>query len=150
MAIANGQKTRFVDGYLAYLLAHASFLISNEFHATLARQRIPVMHWRVLASLNEGALSVKELADIAQCKQPTMSRVIDRMERLKLLQRTVDANDRRSIRVTATPKGMRLVRKLIRLAKEHERTVLAPLGEAEGSKLLNMLKNLIELHTPQR
>ena len=35
---------RFVDGYLPYLLARASYLISEEFHATLEEKRIPVMH----------------------------------------------------------------------------------------------------------
>lgn len=150
MTLESGRRRRFVDEYLAYLLARASFLISSEFHDTLARQRIPVMYWRVLVSLNEGALSVKELADIAQCKQPTMSRVIDRMERAQLLRRNIDTSDRRSIRITATPKGRHLVQKLMKLAKEHEDAVLAPLGEADGRKLLNVLQKLIELHTVQR
>lgn len=150
MALTNGHKPRFVDGYLAYLLARASFLISSEFHETLARRRIPVTHWRVLASLNEGALSVKELADIAQCKQPTMSRAIDRMERLGLLRRDVDKGDRRSIRVAATPKGKRLAQKLMKLAKDHERAVLEPFGQADGRTLMNVLQKLIELHVHER
>lgn len=150
MTLTNGHKPRFVDGYLAYLLARASFLISNEFHATLARRRIPVMHWRVLATLNEGPLSIKELADFAQCKQSTMSRVIDRMEDLGLLRRTADTVDRRSIRVAVTPKGKLLAQKLMKLAKEHEHTVLEPFGQADGRTLMNVLRKLIELHVRER
>ena len=53
----------FIDGYLAYLLARASHLISAEFHAVVRRSRLPVLQWRVLATLADGQrLSVGEVA----------------------------------------------------------------------------------------
>lgn len=143
-----GAAVRFVDGYLAYLLARASHLISGEFHKTLARQRILVMHWRILVILSDGPLSVMELARVALNKQPTVSRAVDRVERLGLLKRATDVADRRSIRVSITPKGRRLVRKLMEQAKTHEAAVLAPLGTANARTLLTMLQKLIELHQP--
>lgn len=147
---SGGTNERFIDGYLAYTLAHASFLISSEFHAMLARQRIPAMRWRILAVLSDGSLSVTELARIALCKQPMVSRNVDRMEQLGLLRRDVDITDRRSIRISLTPKGQRLVRTLRTLAKEHEAAVLAPLGEHNARTLMAMLAKLIELHAPRR
>lgn len=141
---------RFIDGYLAYVLARASFLISSEFHEILARQRIPVMRWRILAVLSDGPLSVTELARIALRKQPMVSRNVDRMAQLGLLRRDVDVADRRSIRISLTPKGQRLVRTLQTLAKEHEAAVLEPLGGANARALMTMLTRLIELHAPKR
>ncbi|MCL4745110.1 MAG: MarR family transcriptional regulator [Burkholderiaceae bacterium] len=146
----NNPAERFTDSYLAYVLARASFLISNEFHEMLARQRIPVMRWRILAVLSDGALSVTELARIAMCKQPMVSRNVDRMAQLGLLRRDVDVTDRRSIRVSLTPKGQQLVRRLHALAKEHEAAVLEPLGVGNARALMAMLKKLIELHAPRR
>ena len=45
------KKGPFIDGYLAYLLARASQLISAEFHGVVRRSRLPVLQWRVLATL---------------------------------------------------------------------------------------------------
>lgn len=141
---------RFTDTYLAYALARASSLISSEFHEMLARQRIPVMRWRILAVLSDGPLSVTELARIAICKQPMVSRNVDRMVQMGLLRRDVDVTDRRSVRVSLTPKGQRLVRRLQALAKDHEAAVLEPLGDENARALMTMLTRLIELHAQQR
>ena len=43
--------TRFVDHYLAALLAQASHLISSEFHTVVRANGLSVSEWRVLASL---------------------------------------------------------------------------------------------------
>ena len=46
---------RFVDGYLAYLLAQASQRISAEFHLQVRAAGLSVTEWRVLASLEGSA-----------------------------------------------------------------------------------------------
>lgn len=145
-AIRKGAAKKFVDGYLAYLLARASFLISSEFHDLLSRQGIAVMHWRILAILDDGPLSVKDLARTTLRKQPMVSRNVDRLVQLALLRREVDVGDRRSIKVSLTPSGARLARKLKHLAKEHEASVLAPLGASHARALIADLTRLIELH----
>ena len=59
--------SRFVDDYLAYLLAAASARVSAEFHEEVKRARLSVPKWRVLASLADGAPStVGELAEIGR------------------------------------------------------------------------------------
>jgi DNA-binding MarR family transcriptional regulator len=141
-----GQPERFVDGYLPYLLARSSYLISAEFHAELAVRQVPAMHWRVLATLHDGAMHVTDLAQIALEKQPTMSKIIDRMERLDLVRRQPDVADRRSTLVSITEHGMRVVKPLLKLAKQHEHTVLAPLGDKDAKVLVEVLKKLIALH----
>ncbi len=103
--LRSSAAARFVDGYLPYLLARASHLISGEFHATLQKQRIPVMHWRVLCSLVEGPMSVSELADIVIAKQPTMSKLLARMEKQGLIVRESDPSDGRGVVVSTTPRG---------------------------------------------
>ncbi len=137
---------RFVDGYLPYLLARASHLISGEFHATLEKERIPVMHWRVLCSLLDAPMSVSELAGIVIAKQPTMSKLLARMEKQGLIVRESDPADGRGVVVSITPAGERLAQPLVRLAKRHEASVLAPLGEKDASALVAVLRRLIEQH----
>jgi DNA-binding MarR family transcriptional regulator len=141
-----GEPERFVDSYLAYLLARTSRLISAEFHAELAIRQVPTMHWRVLVTLHDGPMHVTSLAHIVLERQPTMSRIIDRMEKLDLVRRKPDVADRRSILVSITEEGMRVVKPLLTLAKQHEQDVLAPLGEKNAKVLVEVLKKLIALH----
>ena len=78
----------FIPGYLAYLLAHASFLFSGQFHARLRERGIPVATWRVLATLSDGdGMTVGELARIALANQPTMTKNIDKLEKAGLVER---------------------------------------------------------------
>ncbi|MES2759156.1 MAG: MarR family transcriptional regulator [Pseudomonadota bacterium] len=141
-----GEPERFVDSYLAYLLARTSRLISAEFHAELAARQVPTMHWRVLVTLYDGAMHVTDLAQIVLEKQPTMSKVIDRMEKLGLVRRQPGLADRRSTLVSITEEGIRVVKPLLKLARKHERDVLAPLGDKNAKVLVEVLKKLIALH----
>lgn len=138
---------RFVDSYLPYLLARASHLISGEFHATLEKERIPVMHWRVLCSLLNAPMSVSELAAVAITKQPTMSKLLARMEKQGLIARETNPVDGRGVLVSIAPAGRDLVQPLIRLAKGHEASVLKPLGSDDAGALVSILSKLIQQHS---
>jgi DNA-binding MarR family transcriptional regulator len=140
------EPERFVDGYISYLLARTSRLISEEFHQALAERQVPTLHWRVLATLHDGPMHVTDLAKIALEKQPTMSKIIDRMEKLDLVRRQPGVADRRSTLVSITEEGQRVVKPLLKLAKQHEREVLAPLGDENAKVLVDVLKKLIALH----
>ncbi len=134
---------RFIDDYLAYLLARASHLVSGGFHAELARRGIPVPVWRVLATLSDGdALTIGALAKRVLMKQPTLTKCIDRMEAEGLVRRLECTADRRKVRVAITDRGREMVGGLVSAAQDHERRVLAGLGD-EGRQLKKDLRRLI-------
>jgi DNA-binding MarR family transcriptional regulator len=56
-----------------------------------------------------GAKTVSELAILEQVRPPTMSRIVDGLVRKKLVQRVEDQTDRRTMRVSTTAKGERLM-----------------------------------------
>ena len=94
---------RFVDDYLAYLLAQASQRISAEFHQQVKAAGLSVTEWRVLASLEGSAgETIGDLAVLAITKQPTLSKVVQRMEAEGLVTRTEVRADRRQTRVVIT------------------------------------------------
>ena len=140
-------RERFVDGYLAALLARASQRVSAEFHAVARREGLPVSEWRILASLHGGeALPVGRLAQLVIAPQPTVTRQLARMARKGLVERFADATDRRLTLAALTPQGAALAARLIALARTHEARVLAPLGRAEGARLKQTLRALVERH----
>jgi DNA-binding MarR family transcriptional regulator len=137
----------FVDDYLPALLAQASHLISGEFHRVVNDHGFNVSEWRVLASLAGGdPASIGRLAAVTVMKQPTVTRVLDRMEASGHVERIANPGDRRFTLVRITPAGSRLVARLIRLARAHERRVLEPFGLARAAGLKATLKQMIALH----
>lgn len=137
----------FVDDYLPALLAQASRLISHEFHRVVLAHGITVSDWRVLASLAGGrAVSIGGLASMSVTKQPTVTRMLDRLEAKGDIERLAHAKDRRVTLVRITPQGQATVARLMELAKEHERQVMEPFGLPQADQLKAMLRRMIELH----
>jgi DNA-binding MarR family transcriptional regulator len=137
----------FVDDYLAYLLARASHLISGEFHAVVEASGLSLMEWRVMASLSgKSSLSISELADIVLAKQPTVTKLVGRMQEAGWVLRCDAEHDRRQSLVSLTAAGQRKVQGLLRQAKVHEARVTADLGPEQTGQLKQILQHLIASH----
>ncbi|PVE06109.1 MarR family winged helix-turn-helix transcriptional regulator [Limnohabitans sp. Rim28] len=138
----------FVDDYLAYLLARASHLISSEFHAVVEANGLSLMEWRVMASLSgKDSLSINELASIVLAKQPTVTKLVGRMQGAGWVQRCDATHDKRQSLVRLTAAGRRKVQPLLKQAKAHEAQVVSALGSDPAHQLKLMLERLIATHT---
>jgi DNA-binding MarR family transcriptional regulator len=136
---------RFVDDYLLYLLARASSEVSAQFHTRLKQHGLQVPEWRVLASLSDGdGMTVGELAARALQRQPTMTKIINRMEISGLIERRQGAPDRRQVRIHITPEGRHRINRALADAKAHETDVLSDYGPKEAALLKSMLQALID------
>jgi DNA-binding MarR family transcriptional regulator len=138
---------RFVDDYLPALLAQASHLISSEFHLVARKHGFSVTEWRVMATLAGGLpVSIGRLAQVTLAKQPTVTRLLDRMESQGHVERLPHDSDRRVTLVRITPQGTRTVEHLMTLARDHELRVLEPFGLLRAEELKNTLRQMIALH----
>ena len=134
----------FVDAYLSYLLARASQRMSSEFHRVVESQGLSLMEWRVMASLSgKASLSINELADIVLAKQPTVTKLIGRMQSAGWVRRVDGTHDRRVSLVSLTPKGVKKVTPLLTQAQAHESQVLAGLSDQDIARLKQTLAHLI-------
>jgi DNA-binding MarR family transcriptional regulator len=141
--------TSFVDSYTPALLAQVSQLISSEFHVIVQAAGFEVSDWRVLSTLSDGkAVSIGHLAQVSVTKQPTVTRLLDRMEAQGYVKRIPHETDRRITLVRITPQGQKLVSALIKQAKAHEDRVLAALGKEKAAELKATLRLLLDLHRP--
>ena len=135
----------FVDDYLPALLAQAHHLLSSQFHVVAGEHGLTPSEWRVLATLARGQpMAIGELAAIVVLKQPTVTRVLDRMEGAGQVRRVVHEADRRVTLVELTPAGLQLARRLLPLARQHEERVLRPFGAAQARELKRVLRQLID------
>lgn len=95
-----------------------------------------------------GPKTLKELAAAEQVKPPTMSRIVAGLKRSHLVTIAEDSADARRMRITATPKGTRLLQKgremrIAYLASQLDRLTPAELSQLGGAVeiLSRMLQN---------
>lgn len=97
---------RVLDEYLPFWLSQASYWISSEFQREVALAGFTFAEWRTLASLYGGAgETVGTLSRLALMKQPTLSKLVRRLEADGLVERCSAEGDRRQTRVFVTDKG---------------------------------------------
>ena len=91
----------------------------------------------------EGPLSPAELADRTGVTRATMTGLVDTLTRAGLVTRTPDQDDRRMLAVELTPRGEKL---LHRILPEHFRRMawlMSPLSEAERRAFVRLLTKLL-------
>ena len=140
----------FVRDYLSYLLAQASYAVYKEFDARVRAAGLSSTEWRVLATLSDGdGLTIGELAREVLAQQPTLTKLVDRMERAGLVERRGDEADRRRTLVYETARGRARVAPLLVQAKAHERAALGAFAPQEAEALKRALRALCASGAPE-
>jgi len=115
----------FPDDYLPYLVARASHVILHDFHSLLKPARMRVPEWRVLGTLSGGGgYTVGALARATLFKQPTLSKLLDRLERRGLVRRAAGGMDLRHSLVELTARGRQRIKPVVAQARRREKAVL--------------------------
>ena len=138
-----GPGARFVDGYLGYLLGQANHALYKEFDSHVRAAGLTSIEWRVLATLHDGRpLTVSQLAHEVLSKQPTVTKLVQRMAEQGWLGLEDDPGDQRRTLVSVTAGGRRLVKPLVDKARAHEARLLRSLGAEEKAALRTLLSKL--------
>lgn len=136
---------RFVDGYLGYLLGQANHALYKEFDGHVRAAGLTSIEWRVLATLHDGEpLTISQLAHEVLSKQPTVTKLVQRMTEQGWLTLQDDPLDQRRTLVSVTAAGRKLVRPLVARARDHEEKSLRSLGASEKTALRKLLAKLTQ------
>jgi DNA-binding MarR family transcriptional regulator len=137
---------RFVDGYLGYLLGQANHALYKNFDSHVRAAGLSSIEWRVLATLHDSPpLTVSQLAHEVLAKQPTVTKLVQRMAEQGWVTLLADATDQRRTLVEASSAGKRLVRPLLEQARVHESAMLRTLAAPEQQALKKLLAKLAGL-----
>ncbi|MBA3592894.1 MAG: winged helix-turn-helix transcriptional regulator [Polaromonas sp.] len=135
---------KFIDDYLSYLLARASHTVYREFHAQVQATGLGSLEWRLLATLSDGdGLTIGELAREILAQQPTLTKLVQRMEKAGWVRRGADPADARRTLVFETQRGRDTVAALLAQAKVHENTLLQGFSQRDVMALKKILRTLI-------
>jgi DNA-binding MarR family transcriptional regulator len=133
-----------LEEFLPYRLSLASNVVSQVIAQSYEKLFALKMHeWRVIAVLAEGGeLTQQELVGRTQMDKVTVSRAAQVLERRELLRRLPNAEDARSLRLSLTPTGRDLYRRVVPAALELEAEVLEGLSSREIAALRAVLPRL--------
>lgn len=117
--------------------------LMNAWHADFRKLGLSVLSVRVMAvlSLNGGA-TVGELAEATSIDQSTLSHILRRLERQKLIQKTRQDHDNRSVKISTTARGRALAKKCHDTSLRHDRIITKGLAGDEVRALKAALKQL--------
>ncbi|MGH3410300.1 MAG: MarR family winged helix-turn-helix transcriptional regulator [Streptosporangiaceae bacterium] len=100
-------------------------------------------NWTVLATLDgRGPMIQRDLAAALGIEGPTLTRHLDRLEELGLIERRRDGADRRYALVALTPGGQERCHELDAIARDANQQLLAGFSEEETAGLSDMLQRL--------
>jgi DNA-binding MarR family transcriptional regulator len=129
--------------YLPYLVNRAGVRLALNFARDLRRHGVLLQEWRVLAALAaHGPQRLSDLAALTSIDLSTLSRLVGRMARSKLVERGRVNGDRREVQVRLTTKGRSTTRAIIPMARRYERLALGGFSEDEARTLKRLLVRL--------
>jgi len=102
-------------------------------------------HYRLLAALEEwGPAGQADLGRSTSVDRSDVVAVLGELERLGLVERTVNPSNRRRNIVSITPAGGKQLQTLDHVINEIQERVLAPLSQDERRQLTKLLRKLAE------
>ncbi len=129
-------------GLLIYKLAQ---FMQEELDRALETIGMKTRHYAVLSAVNyKGPMSQQAVGSKLNIDRATMVAIVDHLERLHLLERRRNANDRRLYDLTVTASGQATVLEAEQAVREVEERLFAPLGDQGRSTLHGLLSQLTQ------
>jgi DNA-binding MarR family transcriptional regulator len=92
----------------------------------------------------DGPVTIKDLATCFDRDSSSITFIIDRVEKDELVTRVRDLKDRRSLRLTLTQKGKKMLRKTAKAAYEVSENIMTVLSPQELSTLISLMEKIQE------
>lgn len=132
-----------LDESIPYLMNRVTGRMNRCLEEDLHALAVSFQHWRVLAVLARwDGVSIADLSGYAVVPHSTLSRLLDRLEADRLVQRSAETPDGRTARVLITARGRELYRKILPMAVERRDEALVGFSATEKRLLLGMLDRM--------
>ncbi|HVX66906.1 MAG TPA: MarR family transcriptional regulator [Bryobacteraceae bacterium] len=102
---------------------------------------------RILRGAGSAGLCCREIGERLVTRDPDITRLLDRMERRGIIERSRDSKDRRVITVRITPPGLDLLEQLDGPVEQELQCRLGRLGEQRLTALIETLEQIRETGT---
>jgi DNA-binding MarR family transcriptional regulator len=130
--------------YLAFLLASAHKQMRIGLGQSIGDEEFNEEHWRILQVLSdEQGRCMGELAERVLLNGPALTKNIDKLVSLGVVQRAPDSVDSRKVRVYISDIGLETVARLKQRIDAHHESIEEALGQRKTNQLKRLLENFI-------
>ena len=128
-----------------YLLTTAQHSVFQYLNGKLSEYDVTPSQYGVLSCLWQREFATpKQISENLCLETSTISGVLDRMQKKGLIDRVINRNDRREVRVVPTEKGKALEEPISKIIDEVNEEVLKCFTDEEVALLKNQLRTIAE------
>ncbi len=128
-----------------FLLSTSQNKVFKYFSKLLEEYNVTPAQYGVLNCLwREGQLLPKQIGEMLYLEAPTVSGILDKMQKAGLIERSIAPNNRRTVLVVATPKAHELKEKIEKATMELNQIAFQNLSSSEQAVLKNALYTIIK------
>lgn len=136
-----------LEAHLGFWLRFVSNHVSGRFRQQVEERGVTVSEWVALRTLYASSSSTAgALVESLGMTKGAVSKVLDRLERKKLVRRIADPGDGRAQRIALTAVGRKRVPGLASLADENDAHFFGQLSPGARRALAETLRELVRAH----
>lgn len=134
-----------LEDCIAYLTCMGSKTLSQRLEKRLELWHVTRIQWIAMYYIGQNEqITQNQLAEKMSLKEPTIVRLIDRMEKEEMIHRISTSLDRRKKYLELTPKGKQLNDELTQVGQKFKDDAIADLSEEELATFLHVLAKMID------
>tara|TARA_Y100000385_G_C12821521_1_gene520575 strand:- start:258 stop:713 length:456 start_codon:yes stop_codon:yes gene_type:complete len=142
---SKNKTLRAFDRSLPMALLRAREAVMKKFTPSLRENGLSPQQWRVIRALNEEeGLDITELANRCFLLMPSLSRIIQNLEKRELVSRNQSSLDNRKSVISITGSGKKLFQKIAPKSVERYDLITEKFGYGKLELLYELLDELIE------
>lgn len=128
---------------LGRIIYHTALQMSKHAEKVLSPYDITLEQMHIIKHLPEAeGISQRQIADATDKTPANVTRLLDRLELKELIERNPDPNDRRATLIFITPKGSKLLKKILSKFDSLKSDFLKDISEQEQDIVYNALEKI--------
>jgi DNA-binding MarR family transcriptional regulator len=136
-------QSNWLGTFVPYLIYRITSHLNRMLRKRLKRSGINIARWRVLAVLaDHGCLNIGQIVEHTLIEQPTVSRIVDQLQREGLAVRETAGADSRFVQVRLTRAGESAFKDIFPIATAHQEQALAGFKQEEIKTLIGFLQRI--------
>jgi DNA-binding MarR family transcriptional regulator len=133
----------WLESYVPYLFYSITGQHNRNLRKRLKHSGINIARWRVLSVLKDhGKMNISQIVESTIIEQPTVSRIVDQLEREGLAVRESGDKDLRFVQVMLSPAGKQVFDEIYPTALEHQAQALQGFSRQETKILIGFLERI--------
>lgn len=134
-----------LNSYICFSMRAAMKKIDKNLTVLLEDLGVSIPQSFILLSLlEENGVTLKELGNRTLIDSSSMTVLVDKLEKDELVERQLDPQDRRAIRVLITRRGREIAEKITVIANDFNARLYQLLGEGNQKEYLMAVKNITQ------